>query len=189
MYRAQTGKMMIAMVAIVALMAGCSGKTKVESNLRIKGAPDWVNKGTNILKDKRGRLFHGVGSAPPMGDQSLQTSTADNRARAELASVLTSYMEVVSSDYLSTNGTGADASNEQQISREINNLTKVNLVGAKIIARWRDKRTGVIYSLAELDMKRVKETAAKTEKMNEGLRQFINNNADNIFDQMTTEGR
>ncbi len=124
-----------------------------------------------------------------MGDQSLQTSTADNRARAELARVLSSYMEVMSSDYLSTSGSGPDAMNEQEISREINNITKINLVGAKIIGRWRDKRTGVIYSLAELDMKRVKETVAKSEQMNEGLQQFMTNNADNVFDRMMTEGR
>ena len=190
MQTAATGKMMIAMVAMLAVLTGCSGKTKVESNLRIKGAPDWVNEGTNILNDKGGRLFHGVGSAPPMGDQSLQVSTADNRARAELARILTSYLQEVSRDYLSSSsGTGTEASNEQEISREITNITKVNLVGAKVIGRWKDKRTGVVYSLVELDMKRVKETVAKTEKMNEGLRQFIDTNAENIFDRMIQEGR
>ena len=77
-----------------ALLAACSGKTKVESNLRIKGAPDWVNKGTNILNDKKGRLFHGVGSAPDIKNEALQRTTADNRARAEIARIFSRAIEV-----------------------------------------------------------------------------------------------
>jgi hypothetical protein len=72
--------MRAATVLIAALLlAACAGKTTVKSNLHIKGAPSWVNKGTNTLNDKKGRLFHGVGIAPDIGDISLQKDTADNR--------------------------------------------------------------------------------------------------------------
>ena len=172
------------LAALAVGLSACSGKTTVESDLRIKGAPDWVNEGTNILNDKRGRLFHGVGSAPAMGDMSLQQSTADNRARAEVARVLSTYMEVVSSDYLASSGSGADAVTEQSVSRDINAVTKINLSGAKVIGRWRDKRTNVIYSIVELDMKRVKDVVGKVDQMNEGLRNFILSNGDNIFDRV-----
>ncbi|MEK7206329.1 MAG: hypothetical protein AAB134_00400, partial [Pseudomonadota bacterium] len=81
------------------VVAGCAGQTKLESDLGIKGAPEWVNKGTAYVNDKDGRLFHGVGSASAMGDASLQRSTADDRARAEVARIFSSYLDVVSSDY------------------------------------------------------------------------------------------
>src|SRR3569832_2031084 len=63
--RAATG------IAVLWLLAACSTKNVVESDLHMKGAPDWVNEGTQILKTGDGRLFLGVGSAPPLGDLSL----------------------------------------------------------------------------------------------------------------------
>ena len=188
---------LIAKLSFMALFAlaisACSSTTQVESDLGIKGAPDWVNKGTNILNDKDGRLFHGVGSASPMGDMALQKSTADDRARAEVARILSSYMDVVSNDYLSSARTGSSANAggasvaEEAVTRQIKSLTRVNLAGAKIIGSWRDKKTNIIYSIAELDMKHVKSTLAGTQDMNDDLRRYIEASADNIFDRIAKE--
>ena len=169
---------------VLFFLAGCSGKTMVESDLRIKGAPDWVNEGTQALNDKGGRLFHGVGSAPSMGDDSLQKATADDRARAELARILSSYLSVASNDYSAAASSGGETVNEQAVSREIQNLSQINLTGAKIIGRWRDKRSGNIYSIAELDMKRMQQTLEKAEQMSPSLRDFLNRESDNIFDRL-----
>ena len=169
---------------VLFFLAGCSGKTMVESDLRIKGAPDWVNEGTQALNDKGGRLFHGVGSAPSMGDDSLQKATADDRARAELARILNSYLSVASNDYSAAASSGGETVNEQSVSREIQNLSQINLTGSKIIGRWRDKRSGNIYSIAELDMKHVKKTLEMAEQMSPSLRDFLNRESDNIFDRL-----
>ena len=172
-----------------AVLAGCGGKTMVESDLRIKGAPDWVNEGTSILKNRDGRYFHGIGSAPMMGDESLQVATADNRARAEIARILSSYMDVAYNDYTATTPTTDKPLTEGEISRQIQNISRVNLTGAQIIAHWRDKRTQSIYALAELDMKHVKETLANVSNMNADVRQYIIDRGDNIFDRATKEIR
>jgi hypothetical protein len=184
MHRLFHNKLFIITLLLLAL-AGCAGKTNVESDLHIKGAPDWVNEGTQMLNDRGGRLFHGVGSAPVMGDESLQKTTADERARAELARVLSSYLKVASNDYSSAASSSGEFVNEQNVSREIENLSQINLTGAKIIGRWRDKHTGNIWSIAELDMKRVKETVKMTEQMSPGLRDFLSRESDSIFDRMT----
>lgn len=173
------------------LLNGCGGKTMVESDLRIKGAPNWVNEGTAILKNRDGRFFHGIGSAPMMGDQSMQIATADNRARAEIARILSSYIELAYNDYTATNtnSNSEQMLTESDISRQIQNISKVNLSGVHIIAHWRDKRTQLIYALAELDMKQVKQTLAKVSEMNAGVRLFLLNNSDAIFDRSTLEIR
>ncbi len=176
-------KLLIVAAALV-LIAGCSGKTNVESDLNIKGAPDWVNEGTQMLNDKGGRLFHGVGSAPSMGDRSLQRSTADERARAEIARVLNSFLQTASNDYSAMASSGGETVNQQSISRQIENFTQINLTGAKIIGRWSDKRTGELWSIAELDMKRMKDTLEKAEQMSPGLREFLSSKGDSVFDQM-----
>jgi len=172
---------------ILLLMVACSGKTLVESDLGISGAPDWVNEGTQILKDKDGRLFHGVGFAQLMNDESLQIATADNRARAEIARTLSSYMNVVFNDYTASASAGEEQLNEQDVSRQIKNVTQLNLTGAKIIAHWRHPKNNAIYTLAELDMKYVKSTLDRTEKMNSQLRDFLRSEADNVFDRMAKE--
>lgn len=184
---------LLSMLLFAVAISACSSTTQVESDLGIKGAPDWVNKGTNILNDKDGRLFHGVGSASPMGDMALQKSAADDRARAEVARVLSSYMDVVSSDYLSSAKSGPSANAggasvaEESVSRQIKALTKVNLAGARIIGNWRDPKSNIIYSIAELDMKHVKSTLAGTRDMNDDLRRYIETSADNIFDRVAKE--
>jgi len=183
-------RMIVSLLGILlfgVVLTGCGGKTMVESDLRIKGAPDWVNEGTAILKNRDGRFFHGIGSAPMMSDQSLQIATADNRARAEIARILSSYMEVAYNDYSATNSDAEQALTENDISRQIQNISRVNLSGAHIIAHWRDKRSNVIYALAELDMKQVKETLAKVSEMNADVRQLIIDNGDNIFDRASRE--
>lgn len=187
----KAGQVVFLVIAVLgaALLAGCAGTgpTRVESDLGIKGAPDWVNEGTAILKTRDGRLFHGVGSAPPMGDRSLQTSAADDRARAELARVLSSYMDVVSHDYTAASGSGEQALLATSISRQIENITRVNLTGSRIIGRWRDEKTEIIYALAELDMAQVHDTLGQVQDMNESLRDYLKNQGDNIFDGMAKE--
>jgi len=182
-------KTAMAVIAALLLLAGCGSKTVVESDLNIKGAPDWVNEGTQMLNDKDGRLFHGVGQAPAMGDDSLQLATADERARAEVAGVLSSFLKGASKDYSAMASRGGEQANEQAVSRQIDNLTQVNLTGAKIIGRWRDKKTQNVYSIAELDMKRMKETVAQLEEMSPGLRDFLTKEGDTIFDRLAGENK
>ena len=169
----------------ILLLAGCSSKTEVESDLGVKGAPDWVNEGNQMLKDRSGRLFHGIGSASPMGNLSLQKTTADDRARAELARIFSSDMKVVSNDYSAAAGTGDEQLSEQAVTRQIDSLTQINLSGAKIIGRWRDEDTGMIWSLAELDIESMKKTLDKAMEMSPALRDFLSREGDSIFDRMT----
>jgi hypothetical protein len=178
----------LAATALTLALAACGGgKTVVESDLGVKGAPDWVNKGTQVLNDKDGRLFHGVGSSPTLGDEALQRSTADDRARAEVARMLSTYIDAVSNDYTSASGTGSNASADQEVSRQIKAVTKMNLAGSKIIGRWKDPRSAMVYSIAELDLKQVKATLESANGMNDDLKRYIGRNAENVFDKVSGE--
>jgi hypothetical protein len=178
---------LLSIAALALFISACSSTTKVESDLGLKGAPDWVNQGSSVLSDKDGRLFHGVGSASPMGDMSLQKSVADDRARAEVARVLSSYMDVLSSDYMDSAKSGGANVADESVSRQIKNLSKVNLTGAKIIGSWRDPKSNIIYSIAELDMKQVKDTLNGVQEMNTDLKRYIETHADNVFDRVAKE--
>ena len=173
--------------ACLIFFSGCSGPTKIESDLLIKGAPDWVNEGTQAVSDKKGRLIQGVGSAPNLGDDSLQRSTADNRARAEIARVLSTYMDVAMNDYLASNPQAAGGSADSSIQQQINSVSKVVLSGAKIIGRWKDKRTGNVYSFAELDTKQVQDVVSTNQQMNQGLKNYLLDQGDAVFDKFAAE--
>jgi len=173
--------------SLALLMLACSSKTTVESDLGMSHAPDWVNEGTQYLNNNDGRLFHGVGQAPAIGDNSLQKSTADNRARAEVARILSSFMDVLSNDYSDASGSGKNVLNQQSVSRQIKNLTKVNLTGVKIIGRWKNNKDGSVYSIAELDMEHMKKTLASVKEMNQDLSRYISNHGNNIFDKVAKE--
>lgn len=170
-------------------LGACAGTTQLESELGIKGAPEWVNKGTAYVNSKDGRLFHGVGSAGPMGDDSLQRATADDRARAEVARIFSSYLDVVSNDYQAAAKSGGNSVTEEAVSRQIKNLTKIDLAGAKIIAHWKDTRSNTLWAICELDVKTVKDTVAARNDMNEDVQRYIQNNADNIFDRVSKENK
>jgi hypothetical protein len=167
------------LLLMTACLSACSGTTRIESDLQIKGAPDWVNEGTQALKNKDGRLIHGRGEAPAMGDESLQKATADNRARAEIARVLSTIMEDTLSDYTSSSGGEADNS----IERAISSSTRQALSGARILGHWKDPKTGIIYSLAELDSKAVDKAMATANKLSENFKQFYRDHADANFDR------
>lgn len=183
-YRLTASGRWLLVLGLALALAACAGKTRVESDLGLRGAPDWVNEGTQLLNDRGGRLFHGIGEAPTMGDDSLQRATADDRARAELARILSSYLEVVGNDYSAAAG---EMLAQQSVSREIRSLTRVNLSGARIIARWRDRKSGTLYALAELDMERISANLAALHDMDPDLRRYISAEGANIFDRLLQE--
>ena len=143
------------------VLAACSGSPKIESDLGISGAPDWVNEGTQAVDNDKGRFIYGVAFAPPLNDESLQTSTADNRARAEVARVVSTYIDSTINDYSSSSGDDASMSIEQTI----NGLTQTVLNGSKVKGRWRDKNTNNIWTFVEMDMKALDDAIATSNKL------------------------
>lgn len=167
-------------VLFLALVVGaCSSQTTIESDMGLSGAPDWVNEGTQAVKDDDGRLIHGVGMAPSMGDVSLQKATADNRARAEIARVLSTYVDAVINDYTASTGSDADLS----IEREIRSTTQLALSGARILGHWKDEDTGDVYAFAELDMDAVKKSLKTATSLSDAFKGHYQEKADANFDR------
>jgi hypothetical protein len=101
------------------LMSGCVIEPiQFERNEEIKGAPDWVNKGSGLLSED-GRVFHGVSFINPQGDMALQKSVAEDKSMAEVARVLSSYLDTVSNDYMLATRARDDGAREEILSRKI----------------------------------------------------------------------
>ena len=54
---------------LLLLLTACGGSVTIESDLGIKGAPDWVNEGTQAVDNPGGRFLYGVGMAQPMNGE------------------------------------------------------------------------------------------------------------------------
>ncbi len=167
------------------VLFGCSGNETIESDLGIKGAPDWVNEGTQAVNDRDGQLIQGVGMAPPMNDPSLQKSTADNRARAEVARVLSTFIDSTINDYSSSN----NGNNSSSVERDIRSATKLALNGAIIKGNWKDKKSGAIYSFAELDMDKVEKAIEATSAMNENFKSYFSKNSNANFNRFVEDSQ
>ncbi len=167
----------ILIFALLTLLAACGGAPTIESDLGIKGAPDWVNEGTQAVDNPDGRYLYGVGFAPTMNDTALQRSTADSRARAELARIVSTYVDSTLSDYAAASGDTATGSIEQTI----NSHTQTVLNGARIKGRWKDPNTGTIYSFAEMDMQSLDDAIASAAKLSDNFRQYYQDNASANF--------
>ncbi len=167
----------VALLAIV--LSACSSKTVIESDMGLSDAPDWVNEGSQAVENNDGQLIHGVGMAPAMGDVSLQKSTADNRARAEVARVLSIYIDAVSKDYTASSGGEADLN----IEREIRGTTQLALSGARIMGRWKDEETNDIYAFAELDMEAVEATMKTATSLSDSFKRYYKENSGANFDR------
>jgi len=169
------------------LLAACSSNPSIESDMGIEDAPDWVNEGTQAVSDDGGRLIYGVGSAPVLNDVALQTSAADNRARAEVARIVSTFIDSTISDYSAS--AGADSSAQLSIEQNINATTQTALNGAKIKGRWRDPNTGTVYSFAAMDMKTLDDAVAAAGKLSDSFKRFYAQKANANFDRFVKEAQ
>jgi hypothetical protein len=117
-------KNILSLLVLVALMPGCVIEPiNFDRSVEIKGAPDWVNQGSGLVNGD-GRLFHGVSSANPQGDMALQKSVADDKSMAEVARVLSSYLDVVSNEYmLNTTRTRGNGTGDEIPSRQLDEIS------------------------------------------------------------------
>ena len=147
----------MAILALPMAMA-CGDKQKTEEGrLSAQGPvveyPEWVNKGSGAFGGEK-KVFYGVGSASGIKNPSLARSTADNRARAEISKIFSTYSASLMKDFQqSTTGGDMSASEEMQmVSNAIKTFSANTLNGVEVVDHWIHPIDGTIFSLARLDM-------------------------------------
>lgn len=175
-------------VAVVAVLAGCGGKA-----LMPKETPAWVVKGSGAFKDSGEHVFYGVGAVTGMHNKPLAVTSAENRARAEVAKVFETYSASLMKDYAASTTGGAaitaetPSSEEQHIEQTIKTFSAVTLSGVMIVDRWEDPNNGTIYSLARLDLKKFEDQVKKMQELNANVKAYVKENAERAFDDLAVE--
>lgn len=166
-------------------LTACSSHTSIESDMGISGAPDWVNEGTQAVDNEDGRFIYGVAFSPPINDLSLQTSSADSRARAEVGRVISTYIDSTLTDFSSS----SHANTSSSIQQNLVSVTQTVLRGARIKGRWKEEKTGNIYSFAEMDMKALDDAILAAEKLSSSFRDYYSESASANFDRFMKGNR
>lgn len=173
------------------LLAGCGGKSKEVP--RTEGTqpekPAWVEKGSGAFGGEMEKAFYGVGSAWGIQNPSLLRSSADNRARTEVARVFKTYTAALMKDYAASTmaGNPAETSEEQHVEQTIKTFTKAELAGVQIIDHWKDPETDELFALARMDLSAFEEYLKQGSNLSEAVRQSIVERAEKAFEDLAKE--
>lgn len=160
---------------------GCAGKKPAEL-----ARPAWVEKGSGAFDVDKGKIFYGVGVASGIKNEALLRSTADNRARAEVAEILETYVAVLAKDYMASTTAGdmSASAEEQHVEQALKTFSKTTLHGARIIDRWKDSADGSMYALCEMDLFAFKNALDEYKELDTKVRDYVRQNAEKLHGQL-----
>ena len=162
----------------VLFIAGCATVAR-------KG-PEWTLKGSGVFDEDTGKVFYGVGVASGIKNYALLRSTADNRAREEIAKTLEIYVAVLAKDYMASTTAGdmAASMEEQHVEQALKTFSKTTLHGAVIVNRWSNPEDGTFYSLCKMDLSAFKEALDNYNELDSRVRDFVRKNAERLHGEL-----
>jgi hypothetical protein len=184
-------KIVSALMIGVAIAAGCASTKPRTAATPIQEfqSPDWVRKGSGAFGSDKGKVFYGVGAASGIQNPSLLRTTADNRARNDLAKIFQVYTASLMKDYMgATTATKPGVSSDEQlIEQAIKTVSGVTLSGVEIVDHWQNPATAEFYSLARLDLSAFKDGLEKAKELDEKTKEYIRKNSDRLHEKLEKE--
>lgn len=178
-------------IAAIGALAACGGGSNnqppASSQVQHQDGPEWKTRGSGAFGGDKGKTFYGVGIASGIHNYAMRRSTADSRARAEIAKTLDSYVSVLSKDMGSGARGDPKASPEQPpVEQALKNYSQTELSNVLIVDHWVDNE-GTEYALAQLDMESFKNNLDKMKELDPQVKQQVRANADKAFDELNAE--
>ena len=169
----------------ILLVAGCATSPKPSADPASMG-PAWVMKGGGAFDVEKGKVFYGVGIASGIKNKALLRQTADNRARAEIAKTMETYVATLAKDYMASTTAGdmSKSSEEQHVETALKTFSKTTLHGAAIVDRWMDPSDGSMYALCELDLFSFKDALDKYKELDKQVQDYVRENAEKLHGEM-----
>jgi cytosine/adenosine deaminase-related metal-dependent hydrolase len=127
-----------------------------------------------------------IGVASGIKNRAMLISTADNRARAEIAKILETYVAYLAKDYIASTTAGdMEASTEEQhVEQALKTFTKTTLHGTQIIDRWRDPADGSLFSVCEMDLFAFKDALDEYKELDAQARDYVRENAEKLHREL-----
>ncbi|MBN1962977.1 MAG: LPP20 family lipoprotein [Deltaproteobacteria bacterium] len=169
----------IVLAAVASLLFACGGKKQDNNQMEGVKYPEWVMKGSGAFGGEQGRVFYGVGSVSGIKNHALARTTADNRARAEIAKIFETYTASLMKDYMASTTAGdmSASSEEQHVEQAIKTFSAVTLSGVQVVDHWIHP-DGTVYALAQLDLQTFKDSMGKAKELSAAVRDYVRENAE-----------
>jgi hypothetical protein len=172
-------------------LAACGGKQTGDAPPNLQGVeyPEWVTKGSGAFGGEEGRVFYGVGSVSGIKNHALARTTADNRARAEIAKTFEVYSASLMKDYMASTTAGdmSASSEEQHVEQAIKTFSATTLSGVQIVNHWYHPVDGTVYALARLDLQAFTDNLDKMKELNGAVRDYVRKNAEKVHMDLEKE--
>ena len=118
--------------------------------------PEWTTLASGAYQDESGNaVFYGLGLSNENKEALNSKTLSEDRARYELAKVLTSYMEHLVEDIKKTKPDSSIKNiNKNRLNKSLEERTATIMMEAQITDRWLNPNNGNFYSRAKLDLNR-----------------------------------
>ncbi|MGD8558143.1 MAG: hypothetical protein PVG89_10800 [Gammaproteobacteria bacterium] len=179
---------MIIVTALIILITGCGTVQRhYDRNVDETGKPQWVVHGTQTSKTSQGRVFLGVGVVNTQGDFSREASTANNRAREEVAGTVARFIEVAVRDYMASGNAEPAGFLPNEAPHYIDAMTQLVMPHAKVMEHWVDSEHHKIFAIAEIDYPQVQTVLYDSPKVHRGFKTYLNQHGEQVFDRIATQ--
>jgi hypothetical protein len=152
-----------------------------------ESTPKWVKTGTYTGQDSK--AFYGIGEVMGIRNEPLAWDAAENRARAQMVKVLSTYTAYLMRDYAASTAAGdfKRAGEEQHIEEATKTFASATLNGVRSVDRYKDEKKGIYYVVVKMDLEDVKDMLAQSKELNSQVRDFVRKNADRAFERLEKE--
>jgi hypothetical protein len=178
----------LVIVSAAAMLAACGKPVSEPENLKGIDYPEWVLKGSGAFGGESGRVFYGVGSVSGIKNHALARTTADNRARAEIAKIFEVYSASLMKDYMASTTAGdmSASSEEQHVEQAIKTFSAQTLSGVQVVDHWFHP-DGTVYALAQLDLEGFTNALDRMKELNAEVRDYVRKNAERVHMDLEKE--
>jgi hypothetical protein len=152
-----------------------------------ESVPKWVKTGN--YNDQGSKAFYGIGQVTGIRNGPLAWDAAENRARAQIVRVLSTYTAYLMRDYAASTTAGDfnKSAEEQTVEKATKTFAAATLSGVRPVDRYQDENKGSYYVVVKMDLEDVKDFLTQSKELNSQVRDFVRKNADRAFERLEKE--
>ena len=152
-----------------------------------ESTPKWVKTGS--YKPDEAKAFYSMGEVMGIRNEPLAWDAAENRARAQMVKILSTYTAYLMRDYAaSTAGAGlTKTAEEQHVEVATKTFAAATLNGVRAVDRYKDEKKGIYYVVVKMELDDVKDMLTQSTELNSQMRDYVRKNADRAFERLEKE--
>jgi hypothetical protein len=149
--------------------------------------PKWVKTGSYKPEEKK--AFYSMGEVMGIRNEPLAWDAAENRARAQMVKILSTYTASLMRDYAASTAVAdfKKTAEEQNIEEATKTFAAATLNGVRPVDRYKDEKKGIYYVVVKMELEDVKDMLMQSTELNSQMRDFVRKNADRAFERLEKE--